>query len=224
MRPFITDDARVVGRGQVQLETWIRADAASFQHWFLVGAGPIGPVELTVGGVHGAAYGPDPLHYTITGPVVQAKILLREARPNRLPGLAWAAGLLPPSGVGAFATHGWGFFEYIALTESLGERERVLIHANVGAFGSTDPHHLGVIFTWGIGTQIRTFRALHAVAELFSGDPYVGGGGGATQFGFRYIVSNNVQVDSTFGVGLWGGTALPPWGTVGLRLASNALW
>ena len=50
VRPFITDDARVVGGRTLQLETWVRADREAFQHWVLVGFGPVGPVELTLGG------------------------------------------------------------------------------------------------------------------------------------------------------------------------------
>ena len=30
VRPFITDDSRVVGRRQAQMETWVRGDRAAF--------------------------------------------------------------------------------------------------------------------------------------------------------------------------------------------------
>lgn len=32
IRPFITDDARVVGRATPQLETWVFGDRAGLQH------------------------------------------------------------------------------------------------------------------------------------------------------------------------------------------------
>ncbi|MFN7133113.1 MAG: hypothetical protein ACK4N5_13625, partial [Myxococcales bacterium] len=41
VRPFITDDARVVGGAQAQLETFSRLDPVSLQHWALVGFGPL---------------------------------------------------------------------------------------------------------------------------------------------------------------------------------------
>jgi hypothetical protein len=57
VRPFITDDERVVGRRQVQMETWARGDRHAFQHWALTSYGPIEPLELTIGTVHGVTYG-----------------------------------------------------------------------------------------------------------------------------------------------------------------------
>ncbi|MFN3385220.1 MAG: hypothetical protein ACK42Y_01370 [Candidatus Thermochlorobacter sp.] len=35
VRPFITDDARVVGDRLAQLESWYRQDKESLQQWFL---------------------------------------------------------------------------------------------------------------------------------------------------------------------------------------------
>ncbi|QEK50772.1 hypothetical protein FYC62_03125 [Pedobacter aquae] len=37
VRPFITDDARVVGERLAQLETWVRFDKEAGQHWILGG-------------------------------------------------------------------------------------------------------------------------------------------------------------------------------------------
>lgn len=224
VRPFITDDARVVGGHAAQLETWTRLDATSIEHWMLVGFGPVGPLELTAGGVHGASYENESPHYGAAGPLLQAKLLLWGPRPNGLPGVAMAGGMVLPVGLGAFAPGGWDLFEYVAVTQSLLDRDRLLIHLNVGVFGSTDPSRAGVVPTWGAGAQLRTIGELHGVAEVFSGDPYVGSNGVAVQGGFRYIVSHAVQVDGTIGSGVSGQPALPMWGTVGLRLASPALW
>jgi hypothetical protein len=63
IRPFITDDARVVGAHLLQLETWVQADAEQLQHWVLPAFGPTERIELTLGAVHGASYGqPSELH------------------------------------------------------------------------------------------------------------------------------------------------------------------
>ena len=54
VRPFITDDARVVGAGLAQVESWVRSDHESHQLWVLGAVGPTSWLELTLGGVVGA--------------------------------------------------------------------------------------------------------------------------------------------------------------------------
>ena len=53
VRPFITDDARVVGDKLAQLETWLRFDKEAGQHWIMGAYGPNKKLELAVGGVYG---------------------------------------------------------------------------------------------------------------------------------------------------------------------------
>jgi len=53
VRPFITDDARVVGNRLAQLESWYRQDKETIQQWFLLAYGPTEWLELTLGGVVG---------------------------------------------------------------------------------------------------------------------------------------------------------------------------
>lgn len=225
VRPFITDDARVVGGRSLQVETWIRADAESFQHWLLVGFGPVGPLELTLGAVHGTVYGGHAEQgYAAAGPLLQAKVLLREPTPNAWPGVALSAGIQPPLHYGGFGAVGWDGFGYVAVTESLGHEDRVLLHVNLGFYATTAAVQSPWVFTWGVGAQVRLWGPINAVAEIFSGDPYAGGSGAATQVGTRIVLNTNVQLDATVGVGLWGDPTLPVWGTAGLRLASNRLW
>lgn len=45
VRPFITDDTRVVGCGQAQMEASVRGDRAAFLHWALVSYGPGEPLD-----------------------------------------------------------------------------------------------------------------------------------------------------------------------------------
>src|SRR5687768_6023489 len=95
IRPFITDDAHVVGQGHLQLETYWRRDANSLQHWLLPAFGPTDWLELTIGGVHGVnglRQHPDKPSYSIANPIVQGKFLLLESIPNRPPGLAVVVG------------------------------------------------------------------------------------------------------------------------------------
>jgi hypothetical protein len=78
-----------------------------------------------------------------------------------------------------------------------------------------------------VGTQIRTWRGLHVVAEIVYGDSYAGDVGGAVLAGFHYIFGDHVQIDSTVAAGTWTGAndfRRPVWGSVGLRLVGNPLW
>ncbi len=218
VRPFITDDARVVGRRQAQLETWVRGDRGAFQHWTLVAYGPIAPLELTIGTVHGVSYDHG-REYSIAGPLIQAKYLLRKPKASSWPGVAVSAGAFAPGGNGAFKPHGWDTFGYVALTESLQEGDRILLHGNAGFVRSKGDQKP----TWGIGTQVRLFGGFHAVGEVFSGDPYAESSGVAFQGGFRHFISEYIQIDATLGKGLSGLPRLPVWATVGLRLATPPL-
>lgn len=229
VRPFITDDARVVGGRLAQLESWARFDRESYQQWALVAFGPVEPLELTVGAVGGIPFqhdgerDPERGRFSVAGPVLQAKALLRETRSGRWFGIAIAGGVVAPAGVGAFKPMSWDPFAYLALSQSfLGDD--LLIHVNLGSFVTTAGAKPVLNVTWGIATQVRTLGGLHAVAEVFSGDPYASSGGGAYQAGFRYIFSDQVQVDATVGTGLWGAPPLPAWGSVGVRLVTGRLW
>jgi hypothetical protein len=225
IRPFITDDARVVGRRLLQLETWAQVDESTFQHWVLPAFGPTDQIELTVGAVHGAVYGREPVEYAINGPLLQMKILLYPAQPNRWPGVALAGGALLPFGRGGFEPPRASGFVYVAFTESLFSQERLLVHANIGVSLPTQADGaVAAAMTAGLGAQLRLIWGLHAVAEIVHGDAYTGSLTGAFQSGFRYIFSDHVQLDMTAGAGLWGDPRRPPWASIGIRLVSSPLW
>jgi hypothetical protein len=219
VRPFITDDARVVGRRQAQMETWARGDRHAFQHWALTSYGPIEPLELTIGTVHGVTYDQG-RQYSIAGPLMQAKYLLRRPEAGSWPGVAVSAGAFAPIGNGAFKPHGWDTFGYVAVTESLTEGDGVLIHGNFGLVNSSIG---GRKSTWGGGSQVRIRGGFHAVGEVFSGDPYAESSGIAFQAGFRHFFSDYIQIDATVGSGMSGQPRLPVWATVGLRLVTPPL-
>jgi hypothetical protein len=219
VRPFITDDARVVGHRQAQMETWIRGDRAAFQHWALTSYGPIEPLELTIGMLQGLHYEHD-RQYSVAGPLIQAKYLLRKPTAGSWPGIAVSAGALAPTGNGPFKPHGWDTFAYAAVTESLTEGDGVLIHGNVGLVNASIG---GRKATWGGGSQVRVIGGFHIVSEVFSGDPYAESSGIAVQAGFRHFISEYIQVDATVGSGMTGRPRLPVWGTVGLRLVTPPL-
>lgn len=224
IRPFVTDDGRVVGEALLQLETWLQVDRGSVQHWLMPAFGPHDRMEVTVGVVHGATYGAEAPRYSLNGPLVQVKILLEHAQMNSWPGGAIAFGSLLPLGFGGFPGTQGGF-TYLALTENLGENERLLIHANVGV--SVRQHEdrvgYGARPLLGLGAQLRTVAGLHAVGEIAYGDAFTGEDTGIVQLGGRYIFNDHVQMDFTVGHGIFG-TLRPLWGTLGLRLVTGELF
>lgn len=227
IRPFVTDDARVVGKGHVQLESWWRRDRLSLQQWALPAVGPAEWLELSLGGVHGIGElrkAPDKPTYALGGPLAQGKFLLRETVANKAPGIAVSLGGITPAGRGGFQSPGWSGFSYLAVTQALIKEDDFLIHVNVGVSAVAAPGLDPAKLTWGVGTQVETFFDFHLIGEVFSGDPYVQGAGGAYQLGFRQIYNDHLQLDFTVGGGLWGDTLTPPWVSSGIRIVSHELF
>jgi hypothetical protein len=226
IRPFITDDAHTVGKGHVQLETYWRRDRSSLQHWVLPAIGPNEWLELTLGGVHGVAlkqYPNDP-KYAIAGPLLQGKFLLRDAVPNKPPGVGIVVGGVSPVGTDAFRPPGWSGFSYLAVTQSFIKEDDLLFHGNVGISAVDAPGLPPARMTWGVGFQAEAVFDFHLIGEVFSGDPYVVTSGGAYQTGFRIIFNDHLQLDGTVGGGMWGETKMPVWFSSGLRIVSHELW
>lgn len=222
IRPFITDDARVVGDKQVQLETWLQLDKLSLQHWIAPAVGPTDFLEFTLGAVHGVSFQGDK-SYAISGPLLQGKLLLNAADPNAWPGVAWVVGSLLPFSTGDIDAFP-GAFSYVALTENIGENETLLIHFNAGVVvHDSGEKNLHVAPSFGLGFQARVFSGLHGVGEVVYGDAYTGIDAAALQAGFRFIFSDYVQIDTTMGSG-FAGQERPLWGTTGLRLVSPKLF
>lgn len=225
VRPFITDDSRVVGAKLSQFESWVRSDKDAFQHWVLYAYGPTNWLELTTGFVHGVDHERTAEGlgnaYTYALPLLQAKFLFREYGDGKPPGLGLVAGTFLPGGSGSFKVPGYGAFAFSTITQCFGD-EWLLLHANLGgSYLYLDPNPEAIL-TWGTGFQLRTYKGLHTVAEIFSGDPYIPGVGTAWQFGFRHFISDELQLDATCGQGIAGAYVLPFWWTAGVRWVFGA--
>jgi hypothetical protein len=221
VRPFVTDDARVVGYHVGQLESSVKADRNVVANLNLFAFGPTENLELTAAWVDGFQQGRgEPRVFSVQGPLVQAKYLFFSAKPNATPGLAAAAGGFPPWGSESFKPDAGREFVYIAVTESLGAADRVLIHGNLGFTSSNSD----TVATWGLATQVRVKGGWNAIFEVFQNDPYVGDIGGAFQTGFRYIFSDNLQLDMTGGTGLWGDPRVSAYYGMGIRIVTDRLW
>jgi len=226
IRPFVTDDARVVGEALAQLESWVLVDDSIAEHTALVAVGPTEWLEVTAGFVHGVGYGGYERGYSVGGPILQAKALLWPAIDNAIPGVAIAAGTLAPSGRGHLAQEDWTGFAYGAVTQSFWE-EGLLLHGNLGVVAAPALPRSGTTVTCGVGGQGRIAGALHAVGEVWYGDPYdPAARRPATQVGFRYILSDEIQFDGTVGAILQGSDRSDRryWGTLGIRLVTARLW
>jgi hypothetical protein len=220
VRPFITDDARVVGGGLSQIESWMRFDDETAELWVMAATGLTPELELSIGGVSGVARHADGHSFTFALPLIQGKYLFRPYGPGEWPGIAIAAGTFLPWGSGDLVPPGYGTFAFATFTQCFGEQEDVLIHLNVGANVLNDRtiNKTEVLRTWGLGTQIRTLGGFHLVGEIFSGDPYVPGSSTSWQVGFRHIFSDDLQIDGTVGKGIDGTPALPLWMSTGVRI------
>ena len=222
VRPFITDDARVVGKDLAQWETWLRFDNISGQSWHIFAFGPTNWMEISSGLVLGydkPNY--NGLEFSYALPLVQGKFLLKKYEANKLPGIGLVAGTFLPGGKGAFVPRGYGGFSFLTLTQSIGQEDRLLIHANVGVNIINENNINNVLYTWGIGTQIKTYKGFHLVGEFFSGDPYVPGTGLSYQVGFRHFISEWIQIDATMGKGLAGDFVLPFCYSAGARFVTS---
>jgi len=235
VRPFITDDARVVGDDQWQLETSFRADRFKFQNLNLFAYGMTENLEVTLGFLDGYHRVSPDRGLSIAGPLLQGKYLFLESRPKSYPGIAIAFGATPPTGAGGFKPENWSEFLFLCLTETVLDHERWMWHANLGVAVENRPHDpLKSTFTWGIGTQVKILEGKRfgpdntgvcLVGEILSGDPYssVQTRGGIFQAGFRFILTDNIQVDATIASGLWGDPRPVTWGGFGFRMVFGSL-
>lgn len=222
VRPFITDDARVVGERLAQLETWVRFDKEAGQHWLLGAYGPNKKLELTAGGVYGYQVDHDSKKtFSYALPLLQAKVLFKEYKPNKAPGFGMVIGTFLPVGQGAFKPAGYGTFGYLTVSQCFGEGDKFLFHGNLGGNYLHVDGSNNLISTWGLGTQIKAYKGMHLVGEIFSGDPYIPGTGTSWQAGYRYFFSDLVQIDMTVGNGIAGDVIMPFWYTAGVRIVTE---
>ncbi len=206
------------------MESWFISDREHLGHNVLGAIGPTDWLEITTGFVHGSGYHGADIGYTITGPLFQLKTLVHEAKPNALPGLAFAAGVLSPFGSGLLTPKGVNTFGYMALTQALFNND-LLLHANLGVATADKKTHLMVTPITGFGFQAQAIAGLHAVGEVHYGDPYDPiSPTGETQIGFRYFVNDNLQFDGTVGRHIENNYNYDQWWTLGIRIVSPPLW
>ena len=103
VRPFITDDAAVIGHRLFQLETWALIDNSAGEYWMMWAYGPTKRLEVAIGSIFGYDKSrtgrPE---FTFATPLLEAKYLFREYETGKFPGIALAVGTFLPTGRGDF--------------------------------------------------------------------------------------------------------------------------
>jgi hypothetical protein len=122
-------------------------------------------LEITSGFTHGGSYTGAKSNYSITGGIFQVKALVRETKPNEWPGVAFAAGVMPPFGSGLITPESVGVFGYTALSQSF-FNDDLLFHGNLGIATIKEETKWEQTLTAGIGFQARIIGQFHAVAEF----------------------------------------------------------
>ncbi len=214
VRPFLTDDARTVGGGNAQFETWAVVDEHGAEHWVTASVGPLGPLEIAGGFVWGGSFTHDQ-SLEIVGPLIAGKLLLREVRAGEGPGLAVAVGALGPHEGLSPVEHAWSAYAYVALSQSLYDDD-LLLHANAGF--SVDEGTGTVVWLAGAGAQGRVWGPVALVGEVFRGDALDATNDDITiQAGTRLLLDDALQIDATGACVV--GDEPPAWfATAGVRL------
>jgi hypothetical protein len=227
VRPFVTDDARIIDRGQLETENWLDFNR-SWRGWHrsfnVMGGVSLNEWAEVIAGGSVALDGARQIG--IANPVIQPKFLLMRAEDDGVPGVSLAAGVTLPVGIGPVYDRATGMYLIAPLTSRLFD-DWLMVHVNVGLRAaifddrstSIDPYW-GVGFDLGVGTQ-----ETRIVAEAYAGDPLEPFGPKiAGQAGFRWLPTDYVNLDITFGAQPdldddGRRTGRPEvWGQVGVRL------
>jgi hypothetical protein len=235
VRPFVTDDARIVDRGQIEIEMWLDAHVhdgiarPSFN--VVLGFSPLEWLQFLFGGGIGldSANG---FQAGIANPTVQAKFLFtRIGEGITQPGFSLVLGGVLPVGLGYLKEEAGGFFLIAPITFRF-FGEWLLIHINVGLTGGFYLDHTKPIDIrpfWGIGFDVGLgLQQLRLIGEAYAGDPFeIEKPFIAAQLGFRWLVNDHVNIDLTFGTQPYihaSATTWPVefWGQLGVRLLFDA--
>lgn len=209
VRPFVTDDARIVYKGQLVTETYggvtmVKGDKPAIEARTLEGLGITDRFELTAGGF-GFTYQDNqarPLDL-----LIQPKYVLQSSL-GAIPSISVAAAtLFPLSGNRqhwdgyAMAHVSWFLFTPDADTDPYDND--LAIHLNLGAKSRYDagPATFQSKLYWAAGFEVITpvTREVRFLGEIFNGDPFsYEEKFPAFQTGFRWYKNPMVQIDLVF--------------------------
>jgi len=209
VRPFVTDDARIVYKGQVTTETYggitmVQGDKPAIEARTLEGLGITDRFELTAGGL-GFTYQDNQVRPLDM--LIQPKYVLHSSL-GAIPSLSVAAAsLFPLSGNRqhwdgyAMAHVSWFLFTPDADNDPYDNN--LALHLNLGMKSRYDagPATYRSKLYWAAGFEVITpvTREVRFLGEIFNGDPFsFEEKFPAFQTGFRWYKSPMVQIDLVF--------------------------
>ena len=209
VRPFVTDDARIVYKGHVTTETYggitmVQGDKPAIEARSLQGLGITDRFELTAGGF-GFSYQDN--HARPLDMLIQPKYVLHNSL-GAIPSVSvTAASLFPLSGNRqhwdgyAMAQVSWFLFTPDADTDPYDND--LALHLNLGMKSRYDagPATYRSKLYWAAGFEVITpvTREIRFLGEIFNGDPFsFEEKFPAFQTGFRWYKSPTVQLDLVF--------------------------
>ncbi len=211
VRPFVTDDARIVNIGQLETESWAemrlaRGSAPGFHVASLQGYSPTDRLEI-IAGVIGLDY--QERRLSLDDIVFQPKYLIYRSFNSLIPSVSAAAAFLSPISGNRQQWNNYAMFHaswFLFTPQGSPDPydNGLAIHVNLGMKGQYDAG-LGGRQTakpyWAIGFETITFaREIRFLGEIFNGDPFLYQEEfPAFQTGFRWYKSSNVQWDLVVG-------------------------
>ncbi|MEO8047514.1 MAG: hypothetical protein ABI684_09520 [Nitrospirota bacterium] len=209
VRPFVTDDARIVYKGQVTTETYggitmVKGDKPAIEARTLEGLGITDRFELTAGGL-GFTYQDNQVRPLDM--LIQPKYVLHSSL-GAIPSLSVAAAsLFPLSGNRqhwdgyAMAHVSWFLFTPDADNDPYDNN--LALHLNLGMKSRYDagPATYRSKLYWAAGFEVITpvSREVRFLGEIFNGDPFsFEEKFPAFQTGLRWYKSSTVQLDLVF--------------------------
>jgi hypothetical protein len=232
-RPFVIEEAEVVGKKLVRLESWVVATRDLLAHAGLLGIGAGEHLEVKLGAVHGGVYGRGVNGYGVRGPLLEIDAMFLAPTWKGRPGLGMNVGVITPLGYQTFRPPGWSGFGGLRYTQPL-FRDHVRLHGNVGVSNGergedvVDGQRAADWLYGGVGLELRFSERTQAVLEYFHRDPYgTYATWAAVHAGFRYWFRESIGVDGGLGVTLpyaGGDERARVFGTIGLRLTTPVRW
>lgn len=206
VRPFVTDDARIIDEGQIEAETWLETGYVNgvwspFPAYnIMIGTSVNQWLEL-IAGVGVGRDSDDELTYS--NPAFQTKILFNKAQIDSImPGFALGAGATFDTGRGDMHDVGSNYY-IIGMSTWRFAGDKLMLHTNYGA--RIDRERGGpqrITPYWGIGYDLEAFHPeVRLIGEVFAGDPLIlNAPKYASQFGMRWLPTDHLNFDVTFGL------------------------
>jgi len=205
VRPFVTDDARIIDYGQLELESWLETTRADGRYSPAPGLNFIGGITVNdwLQFLAGSGVGLDSNgSSTVSNPVLMGKVLLKAAELNGAPGYAISAGTTFNSGRGEGLYDDGRVTSLVGMTTYRLLDDALNVHLNIGARTDSprDQKSKTRVF-WGVGFDAETFHEdMRVIGEVFAGDPLeLNAPKIAMQTGVRWMFSDYTQLDVTFG-------------------------